>query len=361
MASFLVTLKSASQNPLYVILGGLLMILGVIVRRIYFHPLSSYPGPFLAKFSPFYIFLGVARGKRTMMGRELLQRYGSPCRISTNELVYSDPASIAEIYGQSSQPCLKDPSLYEPFSVTGARNVFNAVDKNVHSRMRRLLSNGFAAKTLLEREELFMGKINQFINLAFRGKEGQIVDVYSLSHYLFLDITSYLGFGQSLNTLEGENRDVMQDLEAFITIMPATGYIPGLTYLPVSIVQDALKRVRHLGAISHSMINEYLHRTSGPDQKVDVTQSLLYRLANSVDPETGTSLSQVELEENAILFLAAGSGTTAAALMWLLWQVGRLPEVHKRLAQEIRQAFPNRDVSPTFAELSKLVRVQYLE
>lgn len=51
-------------------------------------------------------------------------------------------------------------------------------------------------------------------------------------------------------------------------------------------------------------------------------------------------------------------GTTAAALMWLLWQVGRLPEIHERLAQEIRHAFPDRDVSPTYVEVSKLVRVR---
>lgn len=213
--------KGGGPESLVLILAGLLII---TLKRIYFHPLSSYPGPFLAKFSPFYIYLGVVQQKRTMLTHKLLQQYGSPCRIATNEIVFSDPASIAEIYGRSSQPCSKDPALYEAFSVTGARNVLNAIGKNLHSRFRRLLANGFAAKTLLEREELFMGKINEYIDLTFSGKEGQVVDIYLQTHYLYLDIISYLSFGQSLNTLRGDNRQVLQDLDSFIEIVPATSF-----------------------------------------------------------------------------------------------------------------------------------------
>lgn len=108
----------------------------------------------------------------------------------------SNPQSITDIYGQSSQTCLKDLALYGPFSVTGARNVFNVVKKSLHRRERRLLSNRFSTRSLLEREGLFIGKINEYLDITFRPKEGQVIDIRPQTHHLFLDIISYLSFGQ---------------------------------------------------------------------------------------------------------------------------------------------------------------------
>lgn len=350
-----------AQHPFLFILGSFfLMFIGIIIRRIYFHPLSGYPGPFLAKFTQYHQYRGVLKRTSTILQYELLQRYGSPCRIGTNHLIFSDPQSITDIYGQSSQTCLKYPGLYLPFSVTGARNVFNVIDKSLHSRFRRLLANGFAARTLLEREELFMGKINEYIDVAFRPKERQVFDIGPQTHHLFLDIISYLGFGQSLNTLSGANLQVEDDLNAFEIAVPATAMAPGIEHLPLSYLQNALTGVRRLANFSHLMVNDYLQRLSGNDEKENLKQSLLYKFVTSIDEQSGTYLSQIELEEHAIIFLAAGSGTTTTALMWFLWKVGQLPEIRERLVKEIREAFPDPAVSPTYAEVSKLVRTQLL-
>ncbi|KAJ8106539.1 hypothetical protein OPT61_g9465 [Boeremia exigua] len=105
---------------------------------------------------------------------------------------------------------------------------------------------------------------------------------------------------------------------------------------------------------SHLMVNDYLQRLSGDEEKESLKQSLLYRLVESKDEQTGNSLSQVELEEHAIIFLTVGSETTTAALMWFLWKLGQLPHIRERLAREIRTAFPDPAVSPTHAEISKL-------
>jgi hypothetical protein len=50
---------------------------------------------------------------------EMLQKYGSPVRIATNELIFSDMKAWSDIYGQSSNPCQKEKVFYNMFTVTG--------------------------------------------------------------------------------------------------------------------------------------------------------------------------------------------------------------------------------------------------
>jgi len=62
-----------------------------------------------------------------------------------------------------------------------------------------------------------------------------------------------------------------------------------------------------------------------------------------------------ELGENVIIFLVAGSGTTAVTTTYFIWELGRRPEVHKKVAEEIRTAFPDPQIFPKYEEASKLV------
>jgi cytochrome P450 len=63
---------------------------------------------------------------------------------------------------------------------------------------------------------------------------------------------------------------------------------------------------------------------------------LLARLARAKDPETGAPMSEKQLIDNLITFLAAGHETTAKALTWALYLLARAPEWQQRLRQEVR-------------------------
>ena len=68
---------------------GSILVVFVVLRRIVFHPLSSYPGPLLGKFSDLWTVKAVVNRAITFRQYELLQRYGSPVRIGTNHLLFS--------------------------------------------------------------------------------------------------------------------------------------------------------------------------------------------------------------------------------------------------------------------------------
>jgi cytochrome P450 len=67
-----------------------------------------------------------------------------------------------------------------------------------------------------------------------------------------------------------------------------------------------------------------------------VGDDLLARLARAQDPETGAPMSEKQLIDNLLTFLAAGHETTAKALTWTLYLLARAPEWQERLVAEVR-------------------------
>jgi cytochrome P450 len=66
-----------------------------------------------------------------------------------------------------------------------------------------------------------------------------------------------------------------------------------------------------------------------------VGNDLLARLARAQDPETGEPMSEKQLVDNLLTFLAAGHETTAKALTWTLYLLARAPQWQDRVRAEI--------------------------
>jgi cytochrome P450 len=64
-------------------------------------------------------------------------------------------------------------------------------------------------------------------------------------------------------------------------------------------------------------------------------EDLLARLARATDPETGAPMSEKQLVDNLVTFLAAGHETTAKALTWTLYLIARAPDWQERIAAEV--------------------------
>lgn len=330
------------------------LVIGNVIRRIVFHPLSGYPGPWQGKFSNLATIIAVLKKERTFKQYDLLEKYGSPVRVGTNHLVYADIDSFRDIYGQSSKPCLKDRAVYDGLSATGAVNVLNAADRNQHARLRRLISHSFSLESLLETESLMQDKVEEYVSV-FQGKQGQPVDILERTYELFLDIVSQLCFGESFDCLSGMNTTAHKDVQAFFTVVPAISFAPILRYLPIASFREGQRGLARLQELSKAHVTAYVARLSADKSDHGPKGKFLQNLASAVDAETGTKLTQEELVENAIIFLTAGSGTTAATIIYLLWECGRKSHVKKRLIDEIRAKFPEPHMIPSYQEASQLV------
>lgn len=340
-------------SSMIVVLLGLIYI---ITYRVFFHPLSRYPGPLLGRFTDFYSFYGVYKQNRTKLQYEFLQKYGSPVRFSTNELVFSDLKTVSEIYGQSSTMPEKERRISEALSATGVPSVLTIVDRVHHGRVRRLLAHGFSLKSMLDSELAIAQRIELYVDLTFRSNTSSDSagprDIYRNTHKLFLDIISQLGFGKSFDSLSDEDSTALEDVESFGQVVPPQAFFPGFRYLPFDSIREGFKGVARLEVSAKECVNKQMDGTGKHDSD---SQSILSNMFDAQDAESSTRLTMGEIVENTIIFLVAGTGTTAVALTYLIWECGRRPEIMKKLVEEIRAAFPNPTVMPTYAEASKLV------
>lgn len=288
----------------------------------------------------------------------MLLRYGSPVRAGTDHLIFSDIQSWTDIYGPSSSPCLKDSRVYEGFSVLGNPNILSATDRAVHGRLRRLLSHCFSLRGLADSEPIIAEKVQQYIDCTVAGNHGKEVDMLSRTYELYLDIVSWLSFGRSFDCLKGKTPTARRDISHYFSVVPLVAFVPIARHVPLRGIQDGLAGLNRLIEFSSVNVDAFLEKATSGSDNTNQEGTLLNNLAKAVDPETGSKLTRKDLIEHSILFLAAGSGTTSATLTFLLWECGRNEKIRGRLVEEIRKAFPDPGVMPSYDKASQLVITQ---
>ena len=72
---------------------------------------------------------------------------------------------------------------------------------------------------------------------------------------------------------------------------------------------------------------------------------LVHALIAATDPETGDTLSDDDICNDMLIFMLAGHDTTATALTYALWALGRHPDVQDRVAAEVAE-IGDRELTP---------------
>lgn len=216
---------SNMQSPsfAYTLCGlPLTYVLVLVIYRFFLHPLAKYPGPFLGKFTSILPIMAMVKRTRLTWQYEMLQKYGSPVRVSYNELLFGDAQSWIDIYGQSSNPCLKEQKFYDGFTVTGVVSILNERNRAAHARVRRLVSHSFALNNLLKQEDVIREKIDELIQYVFTpaAEQGRTADVFGKLNEHYLDITSHLGFGESFDTVCGRGEITQKDMDQLWVLPP---------------------------------------------------------------------------------------------------------------------------------------------
>jgi cytochrome P450 len=74
-------------------------------------------------------------------------------------------------------------------------------------------------------------------------------------------------------------------------------------------------------------------------EKGEPGRDILGRLLSARDPETGQPMSDAQVADNLLTFIAAGHETTAKALTWTLYLLARAPEWQERVRAEVTSVF----------------------
>jgi cytochrome P450 len=337
------------------------------VYRLFFHPLSKYPGPWIAKITPWYDVYYAYKGDKHLLFHQLHEQYGDFVRYGPNTLSINHPAALKAIYGHRSNVRKSDFYLSFP-AVPGAFSTHTALDLKMHARKRRVMSHAFSESALKGVEDFVLEHVSTYINALTgrfnRSKEATLQqpdskwtdakNVAQWSTYLGFDVMGDLSFGRGFGMLTGEkpeNRDAPALLMQAAKRHNTTGPMPWLHqsgFDRILFRKLNLDRDRYL-AFSRAQVGERMGSNVFNSKRKD----FFYYLLHSKDPETGEGFSKKELWGESNTLIIAGSDTTSTTLTSTIFYLLHNPSTLARLQTELRTAFSSTEEIRTGPRLNE--------
>lgn len=323
-------------------------ILGLVIYRIYLHPLAKYPGPLLAKITDLYQTYHALKGDRHLEFCRIHEKYGPIVRFGPNSLSFNSNTALKEIYGFKSN--VRKAKFYEAFWATkDSFSTHSAIDKSVHARKRRVLSQAFSDAAIKSMENHILAHVRQFCqNLAglttfgsVPNEEnkgyGEAVEISDQANYLTFDIMGDLCFGKAFGMLERPDNRFAIDMIG----KAAHRHLICGTYLPIHEYHLDKLFFRKIAA-GRARYMQYSKGQAAERMKMGLDvdrKDFFYYLLKAKDPETGAGFSTPELWGESNLLIIAGSDTTSTALAATVFYLVHSPAEMKKLADEVRSAF----------------------
>jgi cytochrome P450 len=241
-----------------------------------------------------------------------------------------------------------------PTPLNGVRNLLSNNEAD-HARVRRTLSPAFSDKALRDQEALLQQHINLLVfRLGEHAAESKPVDLTRWYNYASFDIICDLAFGEPLYCLRDSTehmwiRLVTMSIQALALLSVKTKY-PIFAYWDAlkDIFKDTSARERARRDFFHVVSDKVTRRLAKDTDRPDFFSPILRNQESQA-----RALSRDEMDSNALLFLSAGSETTATALAGTTYLLLSNRDKYARLVREIRSRFSSAgDI--TLDEVSRL-------
>jgi hypothetical protein len=136
--------------PQLLVLFAIGLLLGVIIKRKYFSPISDIPGPFAASFSRLWQLYHIVDGHTEVATINAHEKYGKFVRISHLEVSVSDPEAVKALL---IAPLWKAP-WYQIFNLPDRRyvNQMGELDPKRHIHKQRNVAAGYAFSNVIQSE-----------------------------------------------------------------------------------------------------------------------------------------------------------------------------------------------------------------
>ncbi|KAK8098118.1 uncharacterized protein PG998_013604 [Apiospora kogelbergensis] len=316
--------------------------LGLIIHRVFFHPLSKFPGPklYAATYFP-YLYQNAIRGTFAKDLLKLHLKYGPIVRVSPDRLHIDGTIGYPEVYSRrhDQDEYAKIPETYgfaKPIGIMIA-------EKEDHRRQRRLLSHAFSEAALTEQE----GYIKHYVDLLMTrlkglAEKGASVDMLRWYNFTTFDILGELAFADPFDSLEKSDYHPWV-LNTFSTVRSSRQmmFFRHYKYLKPFFMTRAMKQDAKNRAAGYQL---GAHRAEKRLALKDNTRRdfMTYILRhNGEGDEKG--MTHEELLINARSLIIAGSESPSSVLTGFTFYVPQNPRVYQTLVEEIRTAFSSED------------------
>ncbi|KAH6863464.1 cytochrome P450 [Alternaria alternata] len=213
----------------------------ITIYRIFFHPLRSVPGPFLARFSKLWLVWHVRKGKSHIQFPKLHAQFGPIVRIAPNQVLVCEEDAVKTIYGAGTsytkgdwyQMCAAPDKNWKP--VDEVLDLLTETNMEKYRRQRRAIGPAYSIMGLEKHEGLLDAYIDKFI-AKLEDLRGTEVGLANWGHIFALDSMSQFTLGKSPGYTDRGSDDGNEDAShALWQCFTVIGLFPGFVKLMHSI------------------------------------------------------------------------------------------------------------------------------
>ncbi|KAL7271727.1 hypothetical protein RUND412_005495 [Rhizina undulata] len=330
-----------------VIAGSLALLVGCqLLYNLLLSPLRSIPGPWMGALTVFYMKYFTIKGRKAKKIHELHGKYGPVVRVAPDIVSISHLPSVREIYSVSMASKFPKSDWYQRF-VGGEPNSFTMTSSVEHRQRRSLLAHGFTSTSLANMEPLIMSKVDMAVEKIKRDVTEKKIPTDVLKWFMMMatDVIGELAFGGCFHALETEEKTpYIRNLEKTISLsgIRAEFGIPAkiLEFIGKLLPDSNLKSVFESGERTRAYGRKAIAEFASTRVKVGGSSSnenatILAKIFDAKDSETGATLSISDIENEATNLLVAGTDTTAITLTYSIWAIIRHPKIRRKLLDEL--------------------------
>ncbi|KAF1963425.1 cytochrome P450 [Byssothecium circinans] len=308
------------------------------IYHLFFHPLSSTPGPFLCRISTLPSFYHACKGDRHVWIWQNHQKYGDTFRAAPNLVLFRSPRAYNDVHGIRANVTRSD--FYKAWQ-RNPRDIHTvcATDPKQHATKRKLLNLVFTEQSLKAASPLVVSHIDRWIRLLSRDTEDDgwspPRNMSTCVDQLVFDILGDLCFGQSFVAI-GYKLSKSPLLDLILFLQPR-----GLNKLMERARKKAITEYNRF--IEGSVDARIAAYKSG--DSFSGRQDMFHFLLSAVDPDTNLPAfsDRDNLLSETRLLVLAGTDTTALVLTAIFFYLAHYPRVLSKLAAEVRITFDSAD------------------
>ncbi|KAF2649574.1 cytochrome P450, partial [Lophiostoma macrostomum CBS 122681] len=299
--------------------------------RIWFHPLSHIPGPFVASLTSLWLYYHSYIGDEASIIDSLHHTHGSLVRVSPGEIDISDPDAVEPIYVKKGG--FRKAECYANFDIDAHKTIFSIEDLDARAKRAKAVVPLFSTKMLRESEGIVRTCVGRLVGRLELEKDGSKGGAGRRGNVNLLDATRRLAIDVVSSHLFSRNYDSMSEegelsVSAFVDTFVAVGrffYLPGWVF---QLVEMGLEKCF-------------------PDQKVETSMKQVDAFVDNLVRGTkrgsgsyaarlldaGITPSEVKAQCKDLVF--AGTDSTGMNVACLMRYLILHPEKHERLRQEV--------------------------
>jgi len=284
------------------------------------------------------------------------EKYGRVVRVAPGDLSYIDAQAWKDVYGHriGEKGNIPKHRVFYGEPINGSRSLLHPSPDVEHARVRKIFTHAFSDKALKEQEPLFQTYVNMLIRKLQQELDmnpQHALDMVKPYNFTTFDIMGDLTFGEPLHLLQ-KNEYSPWVAVIFNSLKEAMWgralrYFPLYAALEPYILPKSMKeqRLRHFRYSSERVDRRLAAPTDQPD---------IWTLVMRYKEDGG--LTRDQMHSNAVLFMVAGTETTATLLSGLTFHLLKNPDKMAKLTTEIRTAFAREEE----ITIEALARLKYL-